>query len=104
MKTCPCHLAGKHEAGSGGDGPRLLRRGAEVAGWVLPGLLLALMPKCPVCLAAYVSLATGISLSLPVAGSLRVLLLVLCAASLVILACLSLRRRLGLRSRKGLRR
>ena len=40
-----------------------LRRVRGVAGWILPSTLLALMPKCPICLAAYVALCTGFTMS-----------------------------------------
>ncbi len=39
------------------------RRAREVAEWIVPGALLALMPKCPMCLAAYVALCSGLTLS-----------------------------------------
>ena len=58
---------------------------------------LALVPKCPMCLAAYVALATGVALPLPAATWLRLALLTMCAAALVVLAGRSIRRALSIR-------
>ena len=70
------------------------RRGTEAASWLVPGSLLILIPKCPVCLAAYVAAATGLGLSVPAASGLRMSLIVLCIASLAFLAArLVLRKR-----------
>lgn len=59
------------------------RRCRDAAGWIVPGITLALIPKCPMCLAAYVALATGIGISLPIATYIRITLIVVCVASLV---------------------
>src|SRR5215510_1211238 len=78
MSACCCHQ-GERKPMS------LLRRSGEVAAWAIPAAILALMPKCPVCLAAYVALWTGIGLTLSTATFLRTALVALCAVSLLFL-------------------
>ena len=51
-----------------------------LAGWVVPGTILAIMPKCPACLAAYVAVGTGLALSATVAASLRMALIAMSIA------------------------
>jgi hypothetical protein len=68
-----------------------LRRGGEIAGWIVPSVTLALLPKCPVCVAAYVALATGIGISLPTARYLRASLVVVCVTSLIFISARRLR-------------
>ncbi|MBI2497396.1 MAG: hypothetical protein HYV75_05575 [Opitutae bacterium] len=63
--------------------------------WLVPAALLALMPKCPFCLAGYVALATGIGLSFTVASWLRTGLIVLCCVVLGWLVVRAVRRRFG---------
>ena len=72
--------------------PGLARRCVGIAQWIVPSTVLALMPKCPACVAAYVALATGIGISLPAATLIRTTLGVLCVASLVFLLARLLRR------------
>ncbi|HVY71608.1 MAG TPA: hypothetical protein VHH73_16875 [Verrucomicrobiae bacterium] len=53
-----------------------------IAELVLPGALLALMPKCPLCLAAYVALCTGFTMSRPSAHLLLRAVSALCIGTL----------------------
>src|SRR5581483_6068881 len=50
--------------------------------WILPAAGLALLPKCPACLAAYIAVATGFGISLAAAAFLRTAAVAICAAAL----------------------
>jgi hypothetical protein len=77
-----------------GGGPHLrsfVRRSVDLTPKVVPVAILAVLPKCPACLAAYVALGTGIGLSLTAATYIRLSLLLLCMASLVYFAIKAVR-------------
>ena len=60
------------------------RRTAFWTLWAWPGLALALLPKCPACLAGYVALWTGIGLSMPAATGLQRALVLICGAGVLL--------------------
>ena len=67
---------------------RGIGRWLKPAGSALPGALALLLPKCPLCIAAWVAAGTGIALPGTVAGSVRPCLAIACA----LLVSLALRR------------
>jgi hypothetical protein len=62
--------------------PAVRRDYLGIAGLLFPGAILAFVPKCPVCLAAYIAIGTGLAISAPAAAYLRMTLIILCVASL----------------------
>jgi hypothetical protein len=63
--------------------PSFLRRSLDLTAKFVPVAILAVLPKCPACLAAYVAIGTGIGLSLTAATYLRLSLIFACAGSLM---------------------
>jgi hypothetical protein len=75
------------------SGPATLaQRCAAVARWIVPASVLALLPKCPACVAAYVALATGLGISVTAAAYLRGGAIVICIATLLYAAAKTVRR------------
>src|SRR5258708_34396586 len=102
MKANQCCNVASRDAGQGTtkdrirvsnpQRPTLVRRLFENAGWMVPGAILALLPKCPVCVATYAAIGTGIGFSLSATTYLRTLLVIMCLASLLYLAARGMRR------------
>jgi hypothetical protein len=99
MSNCPlCNP----EAGSTsvksklGDGRRpigFLQRVWRGIQLLIPATVLVLIPKCPICVAAYVALFTGVGISVSTARWIQVLMLVVCLGSLGYLVVSYWRRR-----------
>jgi hypothetical protein len=91
LMRCGCgHADSNHEKGiaatvghdKGISANSSFRGKLRPARMLLPGILLILIPKCPLCLAAWIALGTGIGISLHVATWLRWGLIAICIVSL----------------------
>jgi hypothetical protein len=67
----------------------------SAGGGVSSGTLLVLLPKCPMCIAAYIALWTGAGVPLPIAMRLRPLLQIVfvISAALCFVQCVVMRTR-----------
>ena len=96
-RSC-CQMATRGPGRAPRPASRLRRRG-EIVGWIIPSATLVLLPKCPVCVAAYVALFSGVGISVASAANLRISLLILCVVALL---CLALKRRCRVSRSKAL--
>lgn len=95
--VCVCRRNAASLTASPGE-MRLARRTRGAAAWALPSIVLALLPKCPLCIAAYLAIGGGLGMSLTSATHLRTALVWLCWSVLGLLA-LRLMMRFGHRTR-----
>jgi hypothetical protein len=67
------------------SGPRSPRRWFRFAEWTFPSAIPLLLPKCPLCIAAYVAFVTGVGISAGTAALLKEILIIVCVTSLAYL-------------------
>jgi hypothetical protein len=97
MRCC-----GELEGASGDPAPRgWLGRVGTAVRWAAPVAVLALVPKCPACVAGYVLLLTGVGLSLPGAAAVRWSIIGLCIGALAYLVVRAAMGVVGRRARGG---
>jgi hypothetical protein len=60
----------------------LYRRLLSLTGWFVPTAILALIPKCPACIAGYAVIGTSVGFSLSAFAQLRLAIIILCLVSL----------------------
>ena len=70
----------------GGPSRRLARRLSAAAASILPGAALLLLPKCPLCIAAWLTLATGIAVPAAAARGVRGLIVLFWITTLALVA------------------
>ena len=83
MKTRHCCQIARRDRDNAPRPASRWRHGGEIARWIIPSATLVLLPKCPLCVAMYVALFSGVSISIASAAHLRTSVLVLCVVALV---------------------
>jgi hypothetical protein len=83
LPLCPPKGRGMRTAPGGPHSQSPKSQWLERVRWIVPTGVLALLPKCPMCLAAYFAIGTGIGVSASFASSLRLILVTFCVASLL---------------------
>ena len=78
-------MTGRRDAG-GTAWRRLARRLSVAAGSILPGAALVLLPKCPMCLAVWLTAVTGVGVSATGAAWARWMLVAFWVAALALAA------------------
>ena len=92
MSTC-CGVSDAEPLHHTSSAATLRRRGS--LGWLLPTGILALVPKCPACIAAYVAVCSGFGISISTASAMRTAVIATCVASMTYFAARQLNRASG---------
>jgi hypothetical protein len=85
-KTCSCHSSRKEPGYNEVKDlkkKKVISRYVEFVKMLTPAVVFAIIPKCPVCLAGYIALGTGLGLSVTTATYVRIILIILCILSLL---------------------
>ncbi len=77
--------SGGESAAVGVGARRWARKGVALVEWVLPVAALALVPKCPLCVAGYIALFTGVGVSFSTAATVRWAIVVMSVGALAFL-------------------
>jgi hypothetical protein len=109
--NCPCRRNLASPVAEAAAGPiaagetRPVRRTRGAAAFALPSVALTLVPKCPMCIAAWLAIGGGFGISISTAAHLRTAMVWLCWSVLVLLGArvaMRFRSRSILRSGSGL--
>jgi hypothetical protein len=68
-------------------------RVTTITRWLLPSAFLVLIPKCPLCIVAYIAVATGAGISVSTAAGIRYALIAGCIGLLAFAVLRSLSKR-----------
>lgn len=83
---CHCNTETKPPAENKEGKKKTTRRSRDVIKMAISAGVFVLIPKCPVCLAGYIALATGVGISLTTATYMRFGLIIACILSLLYFA------------------
>lgn len=85
MHCCTTKLSAPPRRAHAHSHASLYRRLAAALQWAIPLTTLALIPKCPACIAGFILLFTGLGLSFPAAATIRWTIITLCILTILTL-------------------
>jgi hypothetical protein len=87
MSNCPfCNLEEARTASVEKPASGILHRAWRGIQWAFPATVLVLMPKCPLCIAAYVALFAGVGISVSTARWIQIMMWAICLGAMAFLA------------------